>query len=63
VTWVQRHVEEEPPGRLWAVVLAGECPWPECPFAADVAHAHHLREDGTAGIVTDNLRAIGAGSR
>lgn len=65
MTWVQRHVEERPPGRLWAVVLAGACPYAEsgCPYPEDHAHAHHLREDGTDGIVTDDLRAIGAATR
>jgi hypothetical protein len=61
VTWVQRHVEPTPPGRLWAVVLAGPCPAEDCPYPDDEAHAHHVRDDGSGfGISTSDLTAIGA---
>ena len=42
--WISRHVDEA--GKLWGIVMAGECPW--CVLRVVVAsqrHAHGMELD------------------
>jgi hypothetical protein len=60
VTWVQRMVVQD---EMWAVAMAGRCPY--CGWLVETygRHGHLLRSDGTAGIVMAWLEELIGGGQ
>ena len=57
--WITRHMTDD--GRLWGVVMAGECPWCGGLVASEKSrHGHWLNPyNGEAWIAIQSAEALG----